>query len=81
MKVFPQKQNQFGSDNNKRCPVETENVIRANGPPNTPQVHSAAGSMIVGSIMWNEDWDLLQILIRWAKSPSAFVGPELIVLA
>lgn len=45
------KANQFGRDNKTRCLAETEDVIRANGPPNTPQVHSAAGSMIVGSIM------------------------------
>lgn len=47
----PAKANQFGRDNKTRCLAETEDVIRANGPPNTPQVHSAAGSMIVGSII------------------------------
>lgn len=47
----PTKANQFGRDNKTRCLAETEDVIRANGPPNTPQVHSAAGSMIVGSIL------------------------------
>lgn len=39
-----------------RCLPETENAIRANGPPNTPQVHGADGYMIVGSVVWNEDW-------------------------
>lgn len=41
MKALPQKQNQFGRDNKPRCPAERENVIRANGPPNTPQVHGS----------------------------------------
>lgn len=47
----PAKANQFGRDNKTRCLAETEDVIRANGPPNTPQVHGAAGSMIVGSVI------------------------------
>lgn len=38
MKALLQKQKQFGRDNKPRCPAETENVIRANGPPNAPQV-------------------------------------------
>lgn len=47
----PTKANQFGRDNKTQCLAETEDVIRANGPPNTPQVHRAAGSVIVGSII------------------------------
>lgn len=47
----PAKANRFGRDNKTRCPAETENVIRANGSPNTPQVHGADGSVIVGSII------------------------------
>lgn len=48
--------NSFGTESATRCLPETENAIRANGPPNTPQVHGADGYMIVGSVVWNEDW-------------------------
>lgn len=48
--------NSFGTESATQCLPETENAIRANGPPNTPQVHGTDGYMIVGSVFWNEDW-------------------------
>lgn len=37
----PAEAKQFGRDNKTQCPPEMENLIRVNGPPNTPQVRNA----------------------------------------
>lgn len=47
----PAEAKQFGRDNKTQCPPETENVIRANGPPNTPQVHNADSYVNGGRII------------------------------